>query len=1234
MSSQRFAGIPRRPSAAALTLAFLLAAMSFSSLLGSAFGASRSAGAVLSSPLERVAAPFTGPLLVGTPPSVEFVEPATGSTAGGTKVVITGTGFTEGSKVKVGTAEATEVKVESETEITAKTAAHSAGTAEVVVITGGGTSTEGPEFTYIAPPKVSGITPAQGSTAGGTSIKIKGTGFREGSKVKIGAEAKSVAVVSETEITAKTAAHAAGKEEVVVTSTFGASTGGPGFTYVKPPTVTEVEPAEGTTAGGASVTIKGTGFVKGATVTIGAAATSVVVVSETEITAKTAAHAAGKAPVVVAESGLSSGSGVEYTFVAPPTVASVSPAEGSTAGGTTIKVIGTGFTEKAKVKVGSAEATEVVVVSATEITAKTPAGAAGKAEVVVVDSKGTSSGGGSFTYVKPPTVTSISPEEGTTLGGTAVKVKGTGFVKGATVTIGAAATSVVVVSETEITAKTAAHAAGKAPVEVTVSGVKQSATVEYTFVTPPSVTKVEPATGSTAGGTKVVITGTGFTEGAKVKVGTAEATEVEVESETEITAKTPAGSAGAAEVVVTDSKGVSSGGASFTYVGPPSVVSVTPAEGSTAGGTVVKVKGSGFKEGSKVKVGTAEATEVKIVSETEVTAKTPAGSAGKAEVIVTDSFGSSTGGPSFTYVKPPTVTEVEPAEGSTLGGASVTIKGTGFVKGATVTIGSAATSVVVVSETEITAKTAAHAAGKAPVEVTVSGVKQSATIEYTFVAPPTVTSVSPAEGSTAGGTAVKVKGAGFTEKAKVKVGSAEATEVVVVSETEITAKTPAGSAGKAEVVVVDSKGTSSAGAGFTYVKPPTVTSISPEEGSTLGGTAVKVKGTGFVKGATVTIGAAATSVVVVSETEITAKTAAHAAGKAPVEVTVSGVKQSATVEYTFVTPPSVTKVAPAEGPIAGGTEVVITGTGFTEGAKVKVGTVEATEVEVESETEITAKTPAGSAGKAEVIVTDSKGTSSGGSSFTYVAPPKVSSVTPAEGTTAGGTVVKVKGTGFLAGSKVKVGSTEATEVKIVSETEVTAKTPAGSAGKSEVIVTDSFGASTGGPSFTYIKPPTVTEITPASGTTVGGTAVTIKGTGFLKGSTVTIGSAATSVVIVSETEITAKTAAHAAGKVSVEVTESGVKQSATVEYTYVAPPTISKIEPASGPHTGGREIVLTGTGFTEGAKVKVGSSEATEVTVVSETEITAKTPAGTAGKAEVTVTDSKGTSNAVTYTYT
>ena len=126
---------------------------------------------------------------------------------------------------------------------------------------------------------------------------------------------------------------------------------------------------------------------------------------------------------------------------------------------------------------------------------------------------------GSFTYITPPTVTSISPKEGTTAGGTTVKIKGTGFLTGAKVKIGGETTSVTVVSETEITAKTAAESAGEQEVEVTEGRVLQTATVKYKFAAPPTVTKVEATEGPSAGGTTVKITGTGFTSGATVKIG-------------------------------------------------------------------------------------------------------------------------------------------------------------------------------------------------------------------------------------------------------------------------------------------------------------------------------------------------------------------------------------------------------------------------------------------------------------------------------------------------------------------------------------------------------------------------------------------------------------------------------------------------------------------------------------------------------------------------------------------
>ena len=66
---------------------------------------------------------------------------------------------------------------------------------------------------------------------------------------------------------------------------------------------------------------------------------------------------------------------------------------------------------------------------------------------------------------------------------------------------------------------------------------------------------------------------------------------------------------------------------------------------------------------------------------------------------------------------------------------------------------------------------------------------------------------------------------------------------------------------------------------------------------------------------------------------------------------------------------------------------------------------------------------------------------------------------------------------------------------------------------------------------------TVTSVSPTGGTIAGGSAVTINGTGFAAGATVTMGgSAATNVVVVSSIKITARTPAHALGAVNVTVT--------------------------------------------------------------------------------------------------
>lgn len=81
------------------------------------------------------------------------------------------------------------------------------------------------------------------------------------------------------------------------------------------------------------------------------------------------------------------------------------------------------------------------------------------------------------------------------------------------------------------------------------------------------------------------------------------------------------------------------------------------------------------------------------------------------------------------------------------------------------------------------------------------------------------------------------------------------------------------------------------------------------------------------------------------------------------------------------------------------------------------------------------------------------------------------------------------------------------------------------------------------------------------------------------------------------------------------------------------PPTISTINPAQGPTTGGTAVTLTGSGLTGATAVRFGSTPAS-YTVNSATQITAVSPAGSAGAVAVIVVSPTGTSNAVTFTYT
>lgn len=165
------------------------------------------------------------------------------------------------------------------------------------------------------------------------------------------------------------------------------------------------------------------------------------------------------------------------------------------------------------------------------------------------------------------------------------------------------------------------------------------------------------------------------------------------------------------------------------------------------------------------------------------------------------------------------------------------------------------------------------------------------------VSSPTITGISPASGYPNGGEAVSITGTEFASGAAVTFDGDAATDIVVVSDTEITCVAPAHALGAVDVVVTNTDtGTVTETDGYTYIGVD-ITSIAPTGGSILGGTPVILTGLNFVTGTLLTVGGVATDIDSLSATEIAFTTPEHAAGEVVIEISYGGSSDSTTFMY-------------------------------------------------------------------------------------------------------------------------------------------------------------------------------------------------------------------------------------------------------------------------------------------------------------------------------------------------
>jgi hypothetical protein len=283
----------------------------------------------------------------------------------------------------------------------------------------------------------------------------------------------------------------------------------------------------------------------------------------------------------------------------------------------------------------------------------------------------------------------------------------------------------------------------------------------------------------------------------------------------------------------------------------------------------VLIKGTGFTGTTGVKFGTVAATSHAIISDTQIVATVPAGTAGDVLVEVTNGTGPNTTGGKYKYVGPE-VKSISPAWADPSAASVHVITGNGFTGAVAADVkfgATAATSIWVLSDTQIiaTSPTTGPTNGEVDLTVTQNSVASDATDKSKFLFTPgaptiTLLGISGAEiGGTddaAIGTTMTVTGTQLWGVKQVNFGSAKVTDsadiTIAADGLTLTVVIPTKSNGPADVTVTNAAGTSVTGLKTRYnyyaTTAPKITSVSHDvfdKTAATGGGTFLVAGSGF-----------------------------------------------------------------------------------------------------------------------------------------------------------------------------------------------------------------------------------------------------------------------------------------------------------------------------------------------------------------------------------------------------
>jgi hypothetical protein len=336
--------------------------------------------------------------------------------------------------------------------------------------------------------------------------------------------------------------------------------------------------------------------------------------------------------------------------------------------------------------------------------------------------------------------------------------------------------------------------------------------------------------------------------------------------------------------------------------------------------------------------------------------------------------------------------------------------------------------------------------------------------------------------------------------------------------------------------------------------------------------------------------------------------------------------------------PQITSLSPSGGPIAGGTLVTITGSGFANATDVQFGGKPGTALDILNDNQLTVTSPPNTAGSVAISITSATGvirSREPSTMYMYeeLSRPRVSGVSPSSGPVTGGTVVTITGSGFTGAEKVRFGEIYAWDLRVIDDGHLMATAPASSPGTVPITVENTVGVGNSSGSaamYRYDFPvPELTGISPASGSTAGGTVVTITGTGLSGATNVRFGgSPGTGLTVIDNSQLTVVSPPNPAGTVGLTVVNpdhTGSSSGSATVFRYDVPvPRLAGISPASGPDAGGTLVTLTGSGFNGTKEVRFGEKSGTGLNVTDDSHISIITPPHSSGSFPIAITNTLG----------